>query len=64
VPRNFAAESNDKHPLCRFYIPSTGQVSKMEAMDLQQLKQKTPGELLIFAEELEIEGQAICAPRI
>ena len=28
----------------------------MEAMDLQQLKQKTPGELLIFAEELEIEG--------
>lgn len=25
-------------------------------MDLQELKQKTPGDLLAFAEELEIEG--------
>ena len=28
----------------------------MEAMDLQQLKQKSPADLLILAEELEIEG--------
>ncbi len=28
----------------------------MEAMDLQELKQKSPAELLAFAEELEIEG--------
>ena len=28
----------------------------MEPMDLQQLKQKSPADLLVFAEELEIEG--------
>ncbi len=28
----------------------------VKAMDLQELKQKTPGDLLAFAEELEIEG--------